>query len=87
MLLGSANPFCVPGMRRPRGGKAPGMDVWRIRRHAEGTWQVLTPVGTQACARSTSRAEAISKARALMAFEGAHDLRIEEPAAQDPQRS
>lgn len=42
---------------------------------SEGTWQVLTPGGTQACARSTSQTVVISNARALMEYEGAHRLR------------
>jgi hypothetical protein len=64
-------------------GNSQGMCTWRVRRHAEGTWQVLTPGGTQACARSTSQTVAISNARALMEYEGAHRLRVEGSASVD----
>lgn len=50
-----------------------------MRLHSEGTWQVLTPGGTQACSRTIYRVDAIAKARLLMAYEGAHDLTIESP--------
>ncbi len=59
------------------------MCTWRVRRHPEGTWQVLTPGGTQACARSASQTVAISNARALMEYEGARLLRIEGSARVD----
>ncbi len=43
--------------------------MWQVRLHPEGTWQVLTPGRTQACARRTNREEAVADACRLASEE------------------
>lgn len=62
-----------------------GVGTWQVRQHPEGTWQVLTPGGTQACARTRAREAAVMIARLLAGDEGGGTV-LAEDAAGDLER-
>lgn len=62
------------------------MAVWRVRLHPDQRWQVLTPGGTQACARRTVRHEAVAAALQLASEEGGGDVLVEDPHGQEEHR-
>lgn len=46
------------------------MATWQVRAHPRGGWQVVTPGGTQACARLPDRPSAIAAACLRIGDEG-----------------
>ncbi|WP_190824798.1 DUF2188 domain-containing protein [Saccharopolyspora pogona] len=53
------------------------MGTWRVRWCSDGRWQVRTPGGTQACAR-TNRDHAVNAACALARIEGGGVVLVED---------
>lgn len=62
------------------------MALWRVRQHPDQRWQVLTPIGTQACARLAAQHEAIAAALQLASEEGGGDVLVEDPYGNEDHR-
>lgn len=62
------------------------MAVWRVRQHPDQRWQVLTPFGTQACARVEAQHEAIAAALQLASEEGGGHVLVEDSCGHEDHR-
>lgn len=62
------------------------MGIWRVLPHSDGRWQVVTPGGTRACARTETQHAASEKAQQLAGNEGGGDIIVHHPDGHEHHR-
>lgn len=62
------------------------MALWRVRLHSDQRWQVLTPNGTQACARLEAQHAAVAAALQLAREEGGGHVLVEDTLGHEDHR-